>query len=478
MTVTFKAPLKSQVTNDAYVSKSADDTKTGKLTLNDPSETGPVDSTQGAILEQYDTDGSSEGDANRKVYSSNNVITDGDNRKTAIGKLDAGVQSNTDALATHIADTSAHDGANIDYDNTTSGLTATKVSPAIDEVEGRVESIETSVGAANGICPLDSGSKVPTANLPDSVLGALQYQGAWNANTNTPTITSGVGTQGHYYVVSVAGTTNIDGISDWEIGDWITFNGTVWEKIDNSDKVSSVNGQTGVVVLDKTDIGLTNVTDDAQLKRSANDFTSFTNKTSIADADAILIEDSADSFNKKYILAQDLLANAGGGGGGGSFIWELNSEDASPFESTFSGISVFDFDEQSNAEMFALITVPDSYTAGVQINLIGAKFFSSASSNNVLFRCETQLLKTSVDMSTLPLTGHTSTNTELTLSTANALSSIGNIDLTDGSGEVNAIAVAAGDILLIKFYRDNDNETTSATADARFLKFSAGVSFV
>ena len=42
--------------------------------------------------------------------------------------------------------------------------------------------------------------------------GGLQYQGTWDASTNYPTITSGVGGNGQYYVVSVAGTTNIDGI--------------------------------------------------------------------------------------------------------------------------------------------------------------------------------------------------------------------------------------------------------------------------
>jgi hypothetical protein len=84
--------------------------------------------------------------------------------------------------------------------------------------------------------------------------GQLSYQGTWNAATNTPTLASGVGTQNHYYVVSVAGTTNLDGITDWEVNDWALFNGSVWQKIDQSDLVASVNGQTGVVVLNVGDI--------------------------------------------------------------------------------------------------------------------------------------------------------------------------------------------------------------------------------
>ena len=81
------------------------------------------------------------------------------------------------------------------------------------------------------------------------VAGAVAYQGTWNASTNTPTLTSSSGTQGHYYVVSVAGTTTLDGISSWAVGDWAIFNGSYWEKVDNTDAVSSVNGQVGTVVL-------------------------------------------------------------------------------------------------------------------------------------------------------------------------------------------------------------------------------------
>jgi hypothetical protein len=77
----------------------------------------------------------------------------------------------------------------------------------------------------------------------------LTYEGAWNANTNSPALASGVGTNGDYYVVDTAGSTNLDGITDWEIGDWAIFNGTAWQKIDQTNTVSSVNGQVGAVVL-------------------------------------------------------------------------------------------------------------------------------------------------------------------------------------------------------------------------------------
>jgi hypothetical protein len=69
--------------------------------------------------------------------------------------------------------------------------------------------------------------------------GALVYKGTWNANTNNPTLSSGVGTTGDYYVVSVAGTTNLDGIDFWGVGDWAVFNGTVWERVEGGSETDT-----------------------------------------------------------------------------------------------------------------------------------------------------------------------------------------------------------------------------------------------
>ena len=98
-------------------------------------------------------------------------------------------------------------------------------------------------------------------NQVNGLIGGSIYQGTWNANTNTPTLTSSVGTAGYYYIVSVAGTTNLNGITDWQVGDWAIFNGGVWQKVDNTDSVISVNGQTGAVSLTTDNIseGVTNL---------------------------------------------------------------------------------------------------------------------------------------------------------------------------------------------------------------------------
>lgn len=112
-----------------------------------------------------------------------------------------------------------------------------------------------SVGQPNGVASLDSSGKIPASELSESVLGALNYQGTWNANTNSPQLTSGHGIKGGYYKVSFAGTTNLDGIATWNVGDLAIFNGTNWDKIDGiAAEVTSVAGRTGDVTLTYADI--------------------------------------------------------------------------------------------------------------------------------------------------------------------------------------------------------------------------------
>jgi hypothetical protein len=79
------------------------------------------------------------------------------------------------------------------------------------------------------------------AETSSKTTGAVTYAGSWNASSNSPPLISSNGEKGNYYVVSVAGITSLDGITDWEIGDWAIYNGTIWEKVDNTD--SPVNGK-------------------------------------------------------------------------------------------------------------------------------------------------------------------------------------------------------------------------------------------
>lgn len=120
------------------------------------------------------------------------------------------------------------------------------------EFKGAIDSSYiTDKGDALGVAELDANGKVPMAQLPSAVVGGMSYQGVWDASSGVPALTP---SKGWFYVVSVAGSTDLSGITDWKVGDWAVYNETVWNKIDNTDVVSSVNGMGGAVVLDTDDI--------------------------------------------------------------------------------------------------------------------------------------------------------------------------------------------------------------------------------
>ena len=110
---------------------------------------------------------------------------------------------------------------------------------------------------ANGYAGLDGSTLVPLSLLPDSVKSGSEYKGSWNANTNTPALADGSGTNGDFYLVDTAGSQDLgSGTIVFEVGDTVIYNGTtgVWGKIGRADLVQSVNGLQGVVVLTESDI--------------------------------------------------------------------------------------------------------------------------------------------------------------------------------------------------------------------------------
>ena len=135
-------------------------------------------------------------------------------------------------------------------------------------------------GKASGVASLDSNSKIITSQLPDYLLGQVMYGGNASTVATTTTISpsdslktkknitatsisivdSATSTtantygwqnmEGVYFICQASGT--FAGVS-FETGDWIISTGAKWEKIDNTDAVKSVNGQTGAVNITRVD---------------------------------------------------------------------------------------------------------------------------------------------------------------------------------------------------------------------------------
>lgn len=101
------------------------------------------------------------------------------------------------------------------------------------------------LGIANGVATLATDGTLVSSQIPASLLGQMEYISFWDASAGTPP--SGSPVKGQYWIVDVAGSTSLDGITDWKVGDWAVRNTSAWGKIDNTDAVSSVAGLTGVI---------------------------------------------------------------------------------------------------------------------------------------------------------------------------------------------------------------------------------------
>lgn len=77
---------------------------------------------------------------------------------------------------------------------------------------------------------------VPPTEIDGRVHNAITNKGTWNASTNSPALSTGVGTIGDTYKVSVAGATTLDGVTSWAAGDYAVFDGVVWRKGEDSQR--------------------------------------------------------------------------------------------------------------------------------------------------------------------------------------------------------------------------------------------------
>lgn len=95
------------------------------------------------------------------------------------------------------------------------------------------------------ITDLTENGKIKASWLPDSIVGQLEYQGSWTAAVDGYTAA-----KGHYFIAGSEVAVNPDGTAAaaaYDTGDWAVYNGTSWDKIDNTDAVTMVNGQIGNV---------------------------------------------------------------------------------------------------------------------------------------------------------------------------------------------------------------------------------------
>ncbi|MDA9027035.1 pyocin knob domain-containing S74 family peptidase, partial [Flavobacteriaceae bacterium] len=106
--------------------------------------------------------------------------------------------------------------------------------------------VQASTAAVSLSSPnLATGAQIQTAinTAIDTIPSGLAFEGNWNASTDSPDLSGASPDNGQFWIVSVAGSTNLSGITDWKVGDWAIYVATGagtdgWQKVDNTSTLS------------------------------------------------------------------------------------------------------------------------------------------------------------------------------------------------------------------------------------------------
>lgn len=173
---------------------------------------------------------------------------------------------------------------------------------------------------ANGYAPLGPDGVIPDEFLPPQDIEPTQFFGCWDASTNTPPLVSGVGEQFFIYTVCAAGSTLLDGISDWLPVDLVYFIGGSFGWFQFQGRVNSIEN---TAPLSAGEVSL--IEDPTGPVMSTNIFSS-------SDSDLIVTQ-GGDNIDIEYNppVFQDVLLQDGGDPtpSGVSFIEDANGPDVS-----------------------------------------------------------------------------------------------------------------------------------------------------
>ena len=118
----------------------------------------------------------------------------------------------------------------------TINIAGSSINPTVTAVTAAVANAGTALATGDQIYDFVTAQ---IANVPSG----LSFEGNWNASTDTPSLAGTTPANGVFYIVSVAGSTSLSGITDWKVGDWAVYvsdgAGTdAWQKIDNTSTLS------------------------------------------------------------------------------------------------------------------------------------------------------------------------------------------------------------------------------------------------
>lgn len=156
-----------------------------------------------------------------------------------------------------------------------------------------------------------------------------------------------------------------------------------------------------------------------------------------------------------------------GGGGGGSILW--SEQDNAPVKVVENNFDVYLYEIGLGQQLYTALRVPSSYTAGSPLKLL-IEIYSPDTSGDILISSQSTLIRAEVDEMSSTTNQRTSTNTAITMSSANDMEPQKVIlDISSSTGQINSVDITAGDLIKIRLYRGTD----TATSDIRFVLLSA-----
>jgi hypothetical protein len=168
-----------------------------------------------------------------------------------------------------------------------------------------------------------------------------------------------------------------------------------------------------------------------------------------------------------------LLANidsqlaAGGGGGGGGLRWSADGvTDGAVVDQIYNNRVAY-FPNAATVRMCASFQVPAGYVTGNQISVY-VSFFTPDTSGNMKMKTVSTLVRQNTDAMNSTTNQRSSTNTQLTNTIANAPRRV-LFDLTSSIGQVNGVAVTAGDIIHVEMTRDYGSETSAGASEVAMI---------
>jgi len=240
-------------------------------------------------------------------------------------------------------------------------------------------------GSASVIPVLTVNSQGIVTSVSTQATNAPSYQGVWNASTNTPTLTSSVGTAGYYYVVSVAGTTNLNGVNNWNVGDWAIFQNGVWEKVPGSDSESFTN-------LTTTNLAVTGLTGYMYANNTSGNVTASTTIPTTALSGTITNAQLANSTISGISLGSNLFNLTAGTGVNFSSGTTYNGSTAITINATGTGGTVTSVSASGGTTGLSFtgspITTSGTLTLGgtLAVSNGGTGVVSSSGANSVVLR--------------------------------------------------------------------------------------------